>query len=445
MPKIIVAGGGHGGIVAAINLAKNGFDVTVFEASEKECLGLSQTDALDMDSFAFADLEVPEYFRRGRNEITFLPKDKSAGKLTLPGQDALSLLVDRKELITYLFAQAEKAGVKIIYVEKVISPLLLGSRVAGILTDKGEYYADLVIDACGVNSPVRNGLPEYMGVNRPIGKYDVVYSYRGYFNRLNGEPAPETDYNIHFSDDGNVGFHWLVTEFDRVDVLVCRFYKPDDAEILATLKTLHEENPHMGLNLVYGGIHDVIPVCQPLAVLVADGYAAVGDSAFMTVALKGSGLAYSIKAGKILADAVIADTNCCYNQETLWEYQKRFFKEIGVGAGGIAIIKNMLPYMTADDVSKLFAMNIVTTEELSALFANKAEAIFNTKGIAALKSKIRKVNDEPMLKGFLGNLAVWLTKYAVLQASFPNKYDKKDVLDWNEKYNKFFESIKRKD
>jgi flavin-dependent dehydrogenase len=284
-----------------------------------------------------------------------------------------------------------------------------------------------------------------MGVNRPIEKYDVVYSYRGYFNRLNGEIPPETDYNIHFSDDGNVGFHWLVTEFDRIDVLVCRFYKPDDAEILATLKALHEENPHMGLDLVYGGTHDIIPVCQPLALLVTDGYAAVGDSAFMTVALKGSGLAYSIKAGKILADTVIADTNCCYNQETLWDYQRRFFKEIGIGAGGIAILKNMLPYITANDINKIFAMKLVTTEELTSLFENKADAVFNAKGISALKSKIRKVSDEPILKTVLGNLAVWLTKYAVLQASFPNKYDKKDALEWNEKYNKFFESIKRKD
>ena len=50
-----------------------------------------------------------------------------------------------------------------------------------------------------------------------------------------------------------------------------------------------------------------------------------------------------------------------------------------------------------------------------------------------------------MLKELFGSLAVWLTKYAVIQASFPSKYDKKDLLEWAEKYNKFFESIKKKD
>lgn len=445
MPKIIVAGGGHGGTVAAIKLAQLGFDVTIFEVKEEGSLGLPQTDALDIKSFEFAQIPVPDYFRRGKNEITFVPKDKTAGSLTLPLQDEVSLLVDRIELIEYLFKLAQDCGVKIHYGEKVLEPILLGNRVAGIKTDKGEYLADLVIDACGVNSPVRNNLPEYLNVNRKIDKYDLIYSYRGYFNRLPDTPEPKTLYNIFFKDDGNVGFSWLVTEFDRVDALVCRFEKPDESEISASLNTIHEENPHMGLELVYGGTHGIIPVCQPLAILISDGYAAVGDSAFMTVALKGSGLAYSIKAGKILADAVIDDANCCYSQETLWEYEKNFFKEIGLGAGGFAVLKNILPFMTAEEVNKFFRMKLITTEELSVLWESKADAIFNKKGIASLKEKIRMVRDEPLLKELLGSLAVWLTKYAVIQASFPNKYNKNALLEWAEKYNKFFESIKKKD
>lgn len=445
MPKIIVAGGGHGGVVAAIVLARKGFDVTLFEATEKGKTGLPQTDAVDMSAFEFAEIPVPDYFRRGKNEITFMPQDKNAGYLTLPLQDDVSLLVDRIELIEYLFKFAEDYGVKVCYGEKVLEPILLGNRVAGIKTEKGEYYADLVIDACGVNSPVRNGLPEHLNINRKVDKYDIIYSYRGYFNRVPDTPEPKTLYNIFFKDDGNVGFNWLITEFDRVDALVCRFHKPDESEISSALNSLHEENEHMGLDLVYGGTHGIIPVCQPLAIFVSDGYAAVGDSAFMTIALKGSGLAYSIKAGKLLADAVIADKNNCYSQETLWEYEKNFLKEIGMGAGAFAVLKNMLPYMTSEDVNKLFKLKLVTTEELSSLWANKADALLNAKGIASIKEKIRIVRDEPMLKELLGSLAVWLTKYAVIQAYFPSKYNKQDALEWAEKYNKFFDSIKKKD
>ncbi len=445
MSKIIIAGGGHGGLVSAIKLAENGYDVTLFERNEKSLAGLQQTDAIDINAFEYAGIPVPDYFRRGKNEITFVPKDTAHGSLTLPVQSEISLLVDRIELIEYLLTLAEKSGVKICYEETVEAPLLLGNRVAGVKTSKGEYYADLVIDACGVNSPVRNGLPEHLGINRNIDKFDVIYSYRGYFSRVPDTPEPKTLYNVYFKNDGNVGFSWLVTEFDRVDALICRFTPPDDSEISSALNDLHEDNVHMGLDLVYGGSKGIIPVCQPLAILIGDGYAAIGDSAFMTVALKGSGLAYSIKAGKILADTIINDTNACYSQETLWDYQKNFFKEIGFGAGSYAVLKNMLPFMTADDVNTLFKMKLVTTEELSALWENKAEALLNTKGIATVKDKIRLVRDEPMLRELFTSLAVWLAKYAVIQASFPNKYNKSDFYEWAEKYNKFFDSIKKKD
>ncbi|MBR0535146.1 MAG: FAD-dependent monooxygenase, partial [Clostridia bacterium] len=264
MAEIIVAGGGNGGLVCAINLVRKGYKVTLFEKQNKDSLGIAQTDAIDMPAFDYAGIEIPEYFRRGKNVITFVPEKPESGTLTLPEGTETSLLVDRIELSNYLFSVAEKEGVSIRYGEEALSPVLLGSRVAGVLTNKGTYYADLVVDACGVNSPLRTKLPEHLKVNRPINKYDVIYSYRGYFNRVPEAPEPQTDYNIYFKDDGNVGFSWLITEFDRVDVLVCRFTRPEDNEISAILNETHKENPHMGLDLVYGGLHGVIPVCQPL-------------------------------------------------------------------------------------------------------------------------------------------------------------------------------------
>ena len=44
MARIIVAGGGHGGIGAAALLAKNGHDVTVYEKHAREEMGYDWTD-----------------------------------------------------------------------------------------------------------------------------------------------------------------------------------------------------------------------------------------------------------------------------------------------------------------------------------------------------------------------------------------------------------------
>ena len=38
MSKFIVAGAGHGGVVAAMKLARAGHDVTIFEKSKEGCI-----------------------------------------------------------------------------------------------------------------------------------------------------------------------------------------------------------------------------------------------------------------------------------------------------------------------------------------------------------------------------------------------------------------------
>ena len=76
--------------------------------------------------------------------------------------------------------------------------------------------------------------------------------------------------------------------------------------------------------------------------MVADGYAAIGDAAFMTVPLIGSGIANSLKAARILAETVMADADGAYTAQTLYPYQKRFFSELGGGLAPIACIKLML-------------------------------------------------------------------------------------------------------
>ena len=45
--KIIVAGGGHGGITAGMLLAKHGYDVTVYEKNTRENMGHDWTDIFD--------------------------------------------------------------------------------------------------------------------------------------------------------------------------------------------------------------------------------------------------------------------------------------------------------------------------------------------------------------------------------------------------------------
>ena len=110
------------------------------------------------------------------------------------------------------------------------------------------------------------------------------------------------------------GISWIASEDDHTDLLIGRFEDFDMAEVERFSDVLRETNPRLGRERVRGGQFVEIPVRQPLAMMVADGYAAIGDSAFMTVPMIGSGIANSLKASRALADAVTADSECAFSR-----------------------------------------------------------------------------------------------------------------------------------
>ena len=57
--KIIVAGGGHGGITAGMLLAKHGYDVTVYEKNDADKMGHDWTDIFDPKAFKAVGMEMP--------------------------------------------------------------------------------------------------------------------------------------------------------------------------------------------------------------------------------------------------------------------------------------------------------------------------------------------------------------------------------------------------
>ena len=61
MKKIIVAGGGHGGIAVASMLAKRGFEVTVFERHPESGMGYDWTDIFAPGALAEIELPLPDH------------------------------------------------------------------------------------------------------------------------------------------------------------------------------------------------------------------------------------------------------------------------------------------------------------------------------------------------------------------------------------------------
>ena len=92
-------------------------------------------------------------------------------------------------------------------------------------------------------------------------------------------------------------------------------------EIDMSLSDFRELYPFMGNEIIRGGHSGVIPLRRMLPLLVCVGYACVGDSAGMTIPLNGCGITLSMKAGKLLSDAVIKAEDGELSAEALWQYE----------------------------------------------------------------------------------------------------------------------------
>lgn len=437
--KIIVAGGGHGGIAAASVLSKNGFDVTVYEKQKREDMGHDWTDVFDKKGFTAADMELPSPDKYTlKTDMTFYGPSMNTRLHQNTLADQLELTMERKEIYNHIISNAEENGVKFVYECEVKAPVMLGSRVAGLETADGVHYADLVIDAAGINSPVRSALPESLGIQNNIGEYERFYVYRAFFDRA-AEVNYEDQFKVLLLHENKLGICWVASEEEYTDVLIGRFEPFDTDEANRTLEVLRKSNPAIGTKIVRGGYFTEIPVRQPLGVLVADGYAAVGDSAFMTVPIIGSGIACSLKAGRILADAVMADLDMDYSAASLWMYQKNYYDEIGRGLAPLALVKLMLTRLEEGELDYIFDNGILNAEDMTiGADSTSISAMLGGMGLDDLKAKAAGVIKNKAIFSKIARVGTEIARATAVLAAMPKEYDKQKVNKWVSSYNSCF-------
>lgn len=436
--KIIVAGLGHGGIAAAALLSKQGFNVTVYEKKAEGTLGYDWTDIFAPGALKIAGMELPpeDKFEYKQDMTFFGPNSEKSLKQHVPTEQ-LEIKMERRDIYAHLINHALECGVEIIYDCEVLAPVVLGNRVVGIETAKGTFYADLVIDACGMNSPVRRNLPENLGIEKEVARNEKITIYRAFFNKAS-DAEVEAKFKVMLLKDGITGVSWVASEDEHTDLLIGRFEDFDLAEVERFANILRETNPRLGTEIVRGGQFVEIPVRQPLSVMVADGYAAIGDCAFMTVPIIGSGIANSLKAARMLADTVAEDKYCEFSAATLWNYQVRYYKTLGSGLAPLACAKLLLLKLTQEEVDYIFDSNMLTDDDVTigADFTSLAGAIsFDPKDLI---NKARLVcKDTELLKKLIA-CGAGMGAVSASIAMMPKKWNKSRVLAWSKVYSYSF-------
>ena len=434
MKKIIVAGAGHGGLTAAYNLAKNGFDVTVYEKRQRDELGYDWHDSMNYTAFDEAGLERPDESLIRRSVQTAFENPSATVKLVLPYDDS-GFMMDRKVLFKYLIEKAEAVGVKFVFGCDITGALLDGMSVAGIkyIKDKESFdaKADMVIDACGMNSPVRKSLPPCFGIRNSFEAKETFHVYRVYFENLTGEIF-EPQYLVSLFHMGKPGIDWAIAEEDSVDILVGKFGTAGELtaeEIEGAVSEYKSRFPFIGDKIIRGGQRGIIPLSKMLPLLVADGYALVGDSAGMTVPLNGSGIVLSMRAGKILADKIYGCEKDAFSIGNLWKYQYEYFQTLGKDLVMVDILKNFFTFCKKKDIDYFLEKKIITKEQLD--FESGLE--ITPKYIMHIASVgLPLIGLLPPLVGTLKSIPM----IDSLVSTMPVEYDKMAVEDWVEKYSK---------
>ena len=323
-----------------------------------------------------------------------------------------------------LLDNAEEKGVHFVFNTEILAPITDGLRVVGFKTFDGDVFGDLVIDAAGINSPIRRGLPVCCNVDRDYDYGECFYAYRAYFDKL---PAKEPDvpYEVFLKPYGDKGISWVITGKDEVDVLIGKMLPLSKAQLEEELEKMREFSPQIGRKVLHGGVIGQIPVRRPLSVMVCDGYAAIGDSAYMTLPMTGSGICASMRAGKILAETILGDKEGEFSAKTLWNYNRKYILHFGLNFAAIDILKNIIICMDAKGLNFLFDKEIISESDLS--FGKGQGGNMSFADIASRAAK--GIGNLPVLFRTAGALSKGDAAKKVYK-EIPKEYDEAAVLKW---------------
>jgi len=428
--KVIVIGASTGGLLTAYRLGKGGHEVIVFDVKSYDGLGYDWHDYVWADFFdllGFGEIDI-EIFRKNNMSFDIYGYDKIV-RLEQDEQDR-EYAVGRKELSRFLYKKADECS-KIFLGKHVDSLIIDEGAVKGVSIGEEKYYADLVVDNSGIFSSFRGQLPDNANIEKETDCKNIMFAYRAAFRKTGADTADD-DTKCYLRHLGQEGISWVnIEDGNKIDVLIGRLGRLSLDEAERILLSLRLENKFIGEKLCGGDKIYAIPVRYPATKLFCGGYVMIGDSAFMTVPLLGSGMYPSAIAANILC-GVINEGDV--SEGNLYRYQQEFYAKIGASFFALDVVKTFLLNFDTKKISILFKSGIVGIKDITDIYnAKPFDYSFKEvlrkgkKGVfhpAILLTMLRLLKKTKKIKGLVGKM--------------PKSYDGKKLSAWQRKVRIFF-------
>lgn len=431
--KIVIIGAGIGGLQSARVLAEGGQDVTIYEKSAKGNLSYDWRDDVEYNAFDELDIPIPPDSHRVQN-VSFLAPFSDKPLFVYQDEDKMEWGVYRHTFGDMLAERAEEKGAKILY-EKVVDRLIIeDDAVKGIVVDGENVYSDLVIDCSGMDSKFRASLPTSMGITKSANPDEAFNVYRAHFNKRAGELEPEKHRRlVYLKPEGALGISWVVCEPDGTEnVLIGRIGSLPQEEIDRSLEILRREHPIIGDEIVYGGRRARIPIRYPLLKMVGKGYVAIGDSAFMTIPLIGSGIACSLRAGVYLGEAINKYNSV--SEQALWKYQVKYYQNVAKEHFLIDCMKRKVLLADNEDIKYVIESGFITEDDIKMLTGGEGAKISAKDICKKLRLAVKKL---PFVMSVVGALLKGVRAMNTAK-KIPTEYNEKKIAKWASKLEKAF-------
>ena len=180
-----------------------------------------------------------------------------------------------------------------------------------------------------------------------------------------------------------------------------------------------------------------VEICLRMSIAraVADGYVAIGDSAFMTMPLMGSGIESSMKAGKMFAYYVINNGIEEFTANNTWGFYRKYMTELGADFAFVDVLKRWALSLDPKTIDWVFGGGLIEKSDLALVTTDTS----GQKPKMSVKSIFKKIF---LLLGHFGLVCKAVgcllrsLKAKRIAKSIPKKYDIRKINKWTKKYNK---------